>query len=284
MRFCLVTGSLLLPTNKNQKEKQIRMIMKNLMKGAGLILIALFILNGCSEEKNARLQVWLTDAPGDYQEVNIDIQGVEIHSSDENTEKGWKALEVNTGVYDLLKLTDGLDTLLGEIEIPAGNISQIRLKLGNDNTIKVDDETYNLTTPSGQQSGLKLQVHEILQEGITYKILLDFDVARSIVETGASQYKLKPVIRTITEAQDGAIKGIVEPIDATPAVYAIVGTDTVGTTYCNEAGEFLIRGLPEGSYLVSFQPKTGYSPKSVESVEVEVGAVTDLETITIVEE
>jgi hypothetical protein len=260
------------------------MNMKTLVKSAGLILIGLFVLAGCSEEKNARLQVWLTDAPGDYQEVNIDIQGVEIHSSDENTEKGWKALDVNGGVYNLLKLTNGLDTLLGEIEIPAGNISQIRLKLGDDNSLKVDDQTYDLDIPSGQQSGLKLQVHEVLQEGITYKILLDFDVAKSIVQTGSGQYKLKPVIRTITEAQDGAIKGIISPIESTPAVYAISGTDTVGTAYCNEQGAFLIRGLAEGSYLVSFEPKTGYASKSVENVAVELGAVTDMETVTIVEE
>jgi hypothetical protein len=38
----------------------------------------LFFLTACgSDEKNARVQIWLTDAPGDYQEVNIDIEGVE---------------------------------------------------------------------------------------------------------------------------------------------------------------------------------------------------------------
>src|SRR5688572_8548315 len=185
--------------------------MKKSMKNFGVILIALFLLSGCSEDKHARLQVYLTDAPGDYEAVNIDIEGVEIHTSDEDTDKGWKALDVNEGIYSLLELTNGLDTLLGEIEIPAGKISQIRLKLGTYNTLKVGNETFNLTTPSAQQSGLKLQVHQTFLGGVTYKILLDFDVARSIVQTGVNDFKLKPVIRTITEAQNGAIKGVVSP-------------------------------------------------------------------------
>ena len=65
-----------------------------------------------------------------------------------------------------------------------------------------------LTTPSAQHSGLKLNVHAELTEGITYKILLDFDAARSIVKTGSGAYNLKPVIRTITEATSGLSKAM----------------------------------------------------------------------------
>ena len=245
---------------------------------AGLFLVML----ACAEdEKTARLQVWLTDAPGDYQEVSIDIQGVEIHTSANETEKGWQSLNVNQGVYDLLKLTNGLDTLLGELVLPAGKISQIRLKLGNNNSVKVNGNEFDLDTPSGQQSGLKLQVHETLAEGITYKILLDFDVARSIVETGSGQYKLKPVIRTITEAQDGAIKGMVDPKESTPAIYAVSNLDTLGTTYADSTGNFLIRGLPAGTYDVIFSPNSNFSLTEKEDVTVQIGQVTDLGVVAI---
>jgi hypothetical protein len=235
-------------------------------------MIAMF---GCdSDPKNAKLEVWLTDAPGDYQEVNVEILGVEVHSEGGEQNGGWKELDVEGGVYNLLELTNGLDTLLGTIELPAGKISQIRLKLGNDNSIKVADETYDLSTPSSQQSGLKLQLHTTLTEGITYKILLDFDVARSIVHQGNGGYSLKPVIRSIAEAQDGAIKGIVEPIESTPAIYAINGTDTVGTTYTDDAGKFLLRGLPEGTYKVVFLPNSSYDTLVKENVSVTLGNVT----------
>jgi hypothetical protein len=248
------------------------------------IAIACFgiALTACdSDEKNARLQVWLTDAPGDYEAVNIEVIGVEVHVGEGEGESGWKSLDAETGIYNLLELTNGLDTLLGEIEIPAGKISQIRLKLGNENSIRIDGEEYDLSTPSGQQSGLKLQVHETLSAGITYKILLDFDVARSVVVTGDETYKLKPVIRTITEAADGAIKGKVNPKEATPAVYAIAGIDTVATTFADSTGAFLLRGLDGGIYEVSIVPNSGYLPVLKENVSVSVGTVTDLGVIEI---
>lgn len=251
----------------------------------GLIAVGLMaFFAACeSEDRNARVEVWLTDAPGDYQEVNVDIEGVEIHASESDNGNGWQAMDVDDRVVNLLELTNGKDTLLGSIEIPAGKISQIRLKLGDNNTVKIDDKTYNLTIPSGSQSGLKLQVHETFVEGVTYKILLDFDVARSIVLTGSNQYKLKPVIRTITEAQSGAIKGIVDPKESTPAIYAINGEDTLGTTYSDTTGHFLLRGIPAGSYEVHFVPNSDYQFVKKENVNVQVGVVTDIDTVTIPE-
>src|SRR5690349_4650863 len=149
-------------------------MLKKLMSLVLSVALVVALISCDSDEKNARLQVWLTDAPGDYEEVNIDIQGVEIHSSESDNGKGWKSLDVKSGVYNLLELTNGLDTLIGELVLPAGKVSQIRLVLGDDNSIKVGGQVYDLSTPSAQQSGLKLQVHETLAEGVTYKILLDF--------------------------------------------------------------------------------------------------------------
>ncbi len=233
-------------------------------------------------ESMSRVEVRLTDAPGDYQAVNIDIQGVEINAQE--GDGGWVSLDINEGVYNILDLTNGLDTLLGTIELPAGKISQIRLKLGDNNSIKVDDQVIELNTPSGQQSGLKLLLNTTLQAGVTYKILLDFDAARSIVSTGSGKYNLKPVIRTITEATSGAIKGQVSPVESTPAVFAIAGTDTVGTAFADSTtGKFLIKGLAAGSYNVSIAPKTGFQTINKEAVSVTVGNVTDLGLIEVPE-
>jgi hypothetical protein len=121
----------------------------------------------------------------------------------------------------------------------------------------------------------------VFAEGITYKILLDFDVARSIVKTGAGDFKLKPVIRTITEAQNGAIRGVVNPQESTPAIYAISESDTIGTTFTDSLGNFLIRGLPAGTYDIHFAPNSNYQPMEINDVSVTTGQVTDLETILI---
>ena len=255
--------------------------MKGAMKIGLVALIGLLTLvfASCSNEDNARLEVRLTDSPGDFEEVNIDIQEVQVNTTDGNS--GWQSLSIEPGVYNILELTNGIDTLLGAIELPAGRIHQIRLVLGDENSVKVDGVTYPMSTPSAQQSGLKLNLQATLTEGVTYRILLDFDAARSVVERGNHTYSLKPVIRAIEEATSGAIGGTVTPAEASPAIYAIVGTDTIGTAFADDAGKFLIRGLNAGTYFVSIVPKEGYTTVDKTDVEVTVGNVTDLGIIEI---
>jgi hypothetical protein len=255
------------------------------MKKATLIFLTSVFWLSCEDNSTtARLDVRLTDAPGDYEAVNIDIQSVEVHVGEGSSNDGWTTLNTETGIYDLLKLTNGQDTLLASDDLPSGRVSQIRLVLGDNNTVVVDGEELAMTTPSAQQSGLKLNVQADLTEGIVYTILLDFDAARSVVRAGASKkYLLKPVIRAVTEAQSGAIEGAVEPIESLPAVFAINGTDTVATTYADAAGKFLLRGVPAGTYVVSFNPKEGYQPQQKADVVVPLGVLTDVGVVTILE-
>jgi hypothetical protein len=249
-----------------------------LVTGIFAIMAAAMLFTACSDSnQSARLEVRLTDAPGDYDEVNVDIQGVQVHSET----GGWRTLEIEAGVYNLLELTNGLDVLLGAVELPSGRVSQIRLILGDNNTLKIGDETFNLATPSADQSGLKLNVQAELKEGVTYTILLDFDAARSIVKKGNGTYSLKPVIRAISEATSGAIKGSVSIVESNPAVYAIVGLDTLGTSFADETGKFLIKGLPAGTYKVTFSPATGYTISAISDVAVTIGNVTDLGVVTV---
>jgi hypothetical protein len=248
-----------------------------------LFLVAAWA-TACSsnDDSNAKLEVRLTDAPGDYEEVNIDIQGVEVHTAAGGQDSGWKTLDIKAGVHNILKLANGQDTLLGSLELPAGRVSQVRLILGSNNSIKIDGQTKSLATPSAQQSGLKLNVQADLTEGVTYKLVLDFDAARSIVSEGNGEYSLKPVIRTLSEATSGAIKGVVNPVAATPAVFAVgVSGDTVATAYTDATGKFLLRAIEPGTYTVKFSPKTGYEATEKTGVVVTLGAVTDLGTVNI---
>jgi hypothetical protein len=246
-----------------------------------LFLAVVWMACDNNNEQMSRLEIRLTDAPGDYEEVNIDIQGVEIHTTDTSSNAAWKSLDINKGVYDLLKLTNGLDTLLGSVDLPAGRVSQIRLILGSNNTVKENGEVKSIKTPSAQHSGLKLNLQADLKPGITYTITLDFDAARSIVRKGNGGFNLKPVIRAMEKATAGAIKGVVTPIEANPAIYAIAGTDTVATTFPDDTGKFFMRGIPDGMYTVTFEPKEGYLSQKKDSVSVTIGSVTDIGTITI---
>lgn len=244
-----------------------------------LVIVSLLLgLSACTKSsKNATLNVRLTDAPADYQQVLIDIQEVRINAS-ATDDAGWQSLPVRKGVYNLLDFRNGLDTLLSTIDLPAGRISQIRLVLGSGNMIKKDGQWYNLDTPSAMQSGLKLNVQADLSEGVVYDLWIDFDAARSIVERGNGTFSLKPVIRTFTKAISGAIKGVVSPIAAAPVVSAVANGDTI-TTYAGADGKFLLPGLIQGTYKVIFTPKAPYVGKSVDNVGVTTGVVTDMGTI-----
>ena len=253
------------------------------------MMMLLFV--ACTEDNKdettglTKFNLYLTDAPGKYEEVLIDIQEVRVHvTADDSThhENGWKDLEVNEGVYDLLDFTNDMDTLLATAELPAGKISQIRLILGENNKVKVDGEYHDLKTPSGQQSGIKLNVHEILEEGIEYELWIDFDACKSIVKTGNGKYLLKPVIKTYTRETSGAIKGVVEPVASRPFIFAVSESDdTISTVADSLTGKFMLKGLPAGEYDVEFEPVDGFDDEEIEDVNVTLGVVTDLGTVQI---
>ena len=71
-----------------------------------------------------------------------------------------------------MDLTNGRDTLLAQATLPGGTISQIRLILGSNNFL-VDNagQKLALTTPSAQQSGLKVQVHQTISGGTLYRLI-----------------------------------------------------------------------------------------------------------------
>jgi hypothetical protein len=249
-----------------------------------LVAVALFATscnkNEQSGSNKARFQVYLTDDPGNYEKVVIDVQDIKINYSSD-TASGWQSLgSVRTGSYDVLRLINDRDTMLADAEINTGRIQQIRLVLGSNNYVTVGGQNYPLETPSAQQSGLKLNIHQDVNDGILYKLLLDFDASRSIVKTGNGKYMLKPVIRTTFEAIGGSIKGFVKPDSVRTAVYAIQGTDTAGTYTSN--GSYMIRGLAAGSYTLSFVPTdTTFKKATRTGISVTTNNVTVVDTVTV---
>jgi len=251
------------------------------------LAIGSFAFYACNKENSAsadkaRLQVYLTDDPGNYDEVVIDVQDIKVNYSSD-TASGWQSLSnVRTGKYDVLKLVNDNDTLLGDAELNAGRIEQIRLILGPDNYVMVDGQKIALQTPSAQQSGLKLNIHQDVNAGVTYKLLLDFDAARSIVKTGNNKYILKPVIRTSLQAIGGSVRGFVLPDSVNTAVFAIQGTDTITGTYTSN-GSYMIKGLDAGSYTLAFAPSdTTYKSQNKTGITVTTNAVTTVDTVRLV--
>ncbi len=258
------------------------MIALLLFTGAGIFFLS---CNKNNDNKNgkARLSVYLTDDPARYDEVNIDIREVKINVSDSANEQ-WINIPIKQGIYNLLQFRNGLDTLLGTIELPAGRVSQMRLILGPNNTLKEGNQIHALQTPSAQQSGLKFKIQTVLDAGITYKLWIDFDAGRSIVKAGNSgKYILKPVIRTYTEAISGGIRGIVLPTAADAWVYAIRGTnDTVASAKPDgTTGIFLIKGIAPDTYKLGIDANNNYLDSVISPVNVTLGNVTNVGTVTL---
>lgn len=268
--------------------------MKNLIKSFFLGLAAILVATSCDMERdesiaegNAKVNIFLIDAPADYDEVWVEVLGVEIlpKGGNESNESAWINLpyEKNDQKINLLSLTGGASEHLGEVEVPAGEISQIRLLLGDDNYIMQNGQRLELKTPSAQQSGLKLKVDKPLNPGISYDLVIDFDASRSIVKAGNSgQYILKPVLRVVAE-ESATIEGTVLPLEAGPVVVsAIIEEDSVGT-FADDNGLFVIRGLRGGNYTLVFTPNEGYQEKVVEDIITELGQVTKLDLVELEE-
>ena len=247
---------------------------------SSILLLFIVACNKSDTNGKARLQVFLTDDPGDYQEVLIDVRDIMINVSGD-TANGWQSLPgVQAGVYDLLKLVNDDDTLLVDAEIPEGRLHQIRLVLGTENFVRVDNQLHPLETPSAQQSGLKLNVQHDVEEGLLYKITMDFDVAKSVKRTGNGRYMLRPVIRTVLEAAGGSIKGVVVPGSFQTGVYAVQGSDTVASTFTDTGGGYLIRGLTPGGYALHFDPSDiTYRDTIRTSINVTNAQVTRVDTM-----
>ncbi|GAB3238936.1 hypothetical protein GCM10027346_31740 [Hymenobacter seoulensis] len=232
------------------------------------------LLAGCNDDNNnssgaAKLEVRLTDAPGDFQAVVLDVRQIEVHLKEENNPDGWELLPFQAQTVNVLDYVNGKSALLVDTDFEPGDLKEIRLVLGPDSYVTGrDGQRYDLKTPSGQTSGVKLKLNNVsLREREKYQLLLDFDVAKSIVERGTwktgndrkERYLLKPVIRVIAQDLKGGIRGTVAPVAALPQVLAIRSSITVPDTFSTAAdasGAFLLSALPSGTYRVELFPTT----------------------------
>lgn len=250
--------------------------------------------SGNDPNGGSKVQFVLTDAPAPYDAVNINIKEINIIMEGKSGDSvvNYPLAPQLSGTVNLLTLKNGGYLYMGDpFSLPAGTISQIRLVLGDGNTVVVGGATHDLTTPSAQESGLKINFHQMLQPNGIYKIWLDFDVARSIVKAGNSgKYLLKPVIRANTEvATFGAIKGIVLPSIAGTTVYLLNGADTIGSTLPEKAGSTFGEGyykfinLAPGTYSLSFNAtdSTKYMDSTINNIAVTSGTVTNVNSVTL---
>lgn len=238
------------------------------------------------------LRLALTDAPScGFDAVHVTVQKVRVHQSSTagDNDAGWSEIVLNPARrVDLLSLTNGVLMELGQIPLPTGKYTQMRLVLADNNTSQplanavspTGGREVALKTPSGQQSGVKTNINIDIAENKMADFVLDFDACKSVVQAGASgQYLLKPVVSVIPRYVSG-VQGYVDPAlgaGATRVSLQVNGT-IVKATVPDSTGKFLLQPVAPGNYtLVMAAP--GRTTTVVTGVPVVAETVTPVASV-----
>ena len=153
-------------------------------------------ITGCAEQPPAttsdappHLAVALTDAPAAFDSVWVEIASVEIESAD----AGWITLASTPQRFDLLTLQNDVTAALGDATLTAGTYGQLRLIVDKASVVVAGVES-SLTIASGARTGIKVPLDQMVQDGTTYTVTLDYDASASIKDTGRG-YLMTPVIQ-----------------------------------------------------------------------------------------
>jgi hypothetical protein len=239
-----------------------------------MMAVLALALTACpeEEEKYGRLIMRITDSPGDFDELWIDIQGVEVNTKGGNPTEGWVALpEVAAGRYNLIELSAGRDSTFLDIELPMSYYEQFRLLIGNNNAVVIDGTEYPLPLVSSDFSKLRFKNPLSIVEGFNFLVLLDVDAAESVRETAPGEFVFEPSISMLFADTQGSVEGTVNPPGESVAVYAVANSDTAKTTFSDvTTGKFLLRGLAPGRYDIILEPgeSSTYLPKTINQVVV----------------
>lgn len=290
----------------------------NLLLVTALLAFVTFVVSACSKNGSTEnplgqqtVSLYLTDAPVAYDQVLIDIKSVKVlidtsrntRNSDscdfnrmgDDDHRGrpkppgdsmliWQDLNVSAGVYDILKLRNGVDTLLANKTVVNGKVRLIKIEFGTNNSVVIDSVSYPLNIPANAEGYvlIKLQGHE-MEEYLPrkHRLWLDFDLGRSIVKERNGVYYLKPFFKYFVEKQSASISGKIIPYNASPLVTVYGGGDTA-YAIPNPDGRFKLRGLADGTYTVEIKGHNGYIGKTITGVVVAKPKETELGPITLV--
>ena len=271
----------------------------NLFVAATLIAIVSLVAVACNKSTSVengpgiqQVNFMLTDGPGSYDNVFIDIKSLQIviDTAREGSRKRdtcnwdhigshresrrdsglvWTTIPIKAGVYDILKFRNGLDTLFASANVPKGSVRLVRIEFGANNSVVKDSVNYplNLSPNIPNFIVIKLKGHEFEEfASRRHRIWLDFDVSRSIIEVNGRFY-LIPVMHTFVEKNTASVAGKLKPRDAKAVITLFNNTDTA-YALPNKEGEFKMRGLKDGTYKLFVKASNGYRDTTINNVVV----------------
>jgi hypothetical protein len=273
--------------------KIMHMKINKIQPVAGLlsVIIGLSSLFSCqkkisNEDGNAstqQLTVFLTDNPAFFEKLMIDIRGIEVCvdtsensgrrrcDDDDDDDCTWVKLDVRQGFYDLVRLRNGIDTLLASGNLPHGELKKLRVELGPSNSVVISGVSYPLVTLGGNSLRIIVKIDDDLlkMDGQgRIKLHLDIDAGRSVIVSGGN-YFLVPYMKTFCEDRMGRIEGRILPEASLPAVITVYNAlDTAIALPDPKDGKFKLRGLPDGIYQMSVKASNGYRDTLITGLNV----------------
>lgn len=160
----------------------------------------------------------ITDAPvDDAAEVIVVVSGVELQRGPEST------ITINFDTpkrIDLLRYRDGASfNLLENHPMLPGNYQWLRLRITAEQNLQSgsyiklrDGRQFPLYIPSGAETGLKLSKPFVVAQRATTRLMIDFDLRKSIVAPPGQSpnWILRPSLRLVDLLEVGALKGTVD--------------------------------------------------------------------------
>lgn len=279
-----------------------------------LATTVLVVYTSCKKEVNSsrdipkgqqQVSIKLSDNPVNFNAVFVDIQTVAVQVipdsclnrfHDDNDHDGnddhdhdhpsrcstWDTLNIHPGIYNLLNLANGTDTILASGLTVSGKITKIRLTLGSQNSVVIDSVSYPLTLWNNDPDvTISIRGEDVdMISPSNLQFWLDFDAGRSIVRIANNHFVLRPFLRVWVPAHTASIQGFVTPESAQAVVAAISNGDTLVAFPEHRNGFFKIRGITSTSGDVFINATAnGYQDTTITGIQLEPGKVTDIGTV-----
>ncbi|WP_296698523.1 DUF4382 domain-containing protein [Algoriphagus sp.] len=255
-----------------------------------IFALSISILWSCKDfDTNPKglVNIILVDSPAQWDSVFVEILGVDVELITTGREDGTietfflpyapgdKKIEVSS-------LIAGEALLLGRDELPSGKILKLTMKLGDEYYLYLNEKRYDMPLADPSLKEIPIQIEMDLEQAVSYDIVLDFDLEKSIRVTNESPLSLQldPVVVAYKGAGTGEITGVVTPSALQPAIYAIQDGDSI-STHSNSSGTYNFI-LPEGNYSFYYDPKNeSYADTLVNNIEIVAGETSTLNLVNL---
>jgi hypothetical protein len=289
------------------------------LSAAGCIMLFLFFM-ACNKENSvnsgttstnipkgeSKLSVHIMDGPIQFYKVLVDIKQVAILVDTATSQSApdisnqwdwnycgwgrgpnnksliWDTLSISAGIYNLMQLRNGTDSLLGSGVYVTGKVLKIQITLGDSNSIYTDSTTSYPLVVFGPNPYFDINVSRDNISSVTnneFETWLDFNLERSVFFWNGT-FLLKPYITVFNDIVSAKISGQVLPFGVSPLVTVYNAADTL-YAIPNWNGTYLIRGVPAGTYSINFKGNNGYQDTTINNIVVDSMKVTNVPTITL---